>query len=70
MSSRHEFTPENLMQMAEDVELLRIDLLININEAGADPMAQRYFLMALNALEQAKHYFAMAQLTQTKALAK
>ena len=63
-----EFTPEALREVAASVEGMRHDLLFNLDEAGADPMAEQHYLLALNALDQAVRFLKIAAMTQSAAL--
>lgn len=71
-----EFTPETLRALAREVEDLRHrylfdfeDLrqryLFDVEDAGADPMAEQHYLLALGALDQAVRYFTLAGLAQS-----
>jgi hypothetical protein len=64
-----EFSPETLQQLAEEVENLRFGSIMNVDTAGADPMAEEHFLLAVAALEQAKIHLRLARLHQVRALA-
>jgi hypothetical protein len=64
-----EFTPETLREYAKQTETLRTGALFDVDDAGADPEAEQYFLMALSHLENAQRAFTLAALRQSRALA-
>jgi hypothetical protein len=64
------FTPETLAACVKAVEALRNQYLFDIDEAGADPVAEQHYLTALATLEVARQHFALARLFQTRALAR
>jgi len=62
------FTPETLEVFEKRTEQLRLSLLCDVDEAGADPFAEQHALAAFAHLESAQRAFALARLHQTRAL--
>lgn len=64
-----EFSPDTLEKCAKQVEDLRLgEFLFGIDEAGADPVAEQLYLVALNHMELAERHFKLAKLAQIKAI--
>jgi hypothetical protein len=63
------FMPETLKACAREAEDLRAECLFGIASEGADPFAEQQFLAALAYLDLAHRHFALAGLTQARALA-
>lgn len=65
----YEFTPENIREAANRVRELREHLLFGINDTGADPEAEQFYLLALSSLEEACRFLKLSALKQSAALA-
>jgi hypothetical protein len=65
-----DYTPENLRDFSRQINLLRTEFLFNTSDAGADPESEQFYLLALNALDAAHHYFSLASYKQSQALVK
>ncbi len=65
----NEYTPENLQIIGDEVRDLRMRLLTEVDDAGADPISEQHYLMALSYLELAMRAFRLATLAQSRALA-
>jgi hypothetical protein len=63
------FTPSTLQTYEERLEKLRHDILFDTDDAGADPIAEQQYLIALAHLETAQRHMALARLSQVRALA-
>jgi hypothetical protein len=64
------YTPEALRKMKDEIEALRFHYLMDVElEAGACPLSEQHFILALSALEQARCYFDMAAMLQSRAVA-
>lgn len=63
-----EWTPETLRALATSIEDLRMDTLCNVEDAGADPESEQYFLLALTALETAHRFMTLAAYKQSQGL--
>ncbi len=65
----NEFTPENLQIIGDEVRDLRMRLLTEVEDCGADPMAEQHYLTALSYLELAVRSFRLAKMEQSRGLA-
>jgi len=63
------YTPETLDNLAKQAEDMRCDTLFGVDDAGADPFSEQYYLAALAQLEMAHRNFKLASLWQSHALA-
>jgi hypothetical protein len=62
------FTPNSLREQAELLDKVRTDLLCNIDDAGADPIAEQHYIMGLEYLNLAVRALKLASLHQSSAL--
>lgn len=60
------FNSDDLKEMAENVNQVRMAFLCNIETDNADPIAEHHFLIALSALEQATHHLKLAAIYQKR----
>lgn len=64
-----EFTPDTLEKCAKQVENLRCsEFLFGIDDAGADPVAEQLYLVALEHMSLAERHFKLAKIAQMKAI--
>jgi hypothetical protein len=63
------FTPGTLQTYEKRLDKLRHDILFDTDSAGADPVAEQQYLIALSHLEMAQRHLALARLSQVRALA-
>ncbi len=64
---RVQWTPETLEAAAKRCDQLRLDLLFDIEESGADAESTAHFIIAVSLLEQAKQHLQIACLLQRRA---
>lgn len=62
------FTPENLRELAKKVDEIHGEALFGIDPAGASPESEQLYLLGISCLEQAKRYFTLANMAQTRAI--
>lgn len=63
-----EFTPETLRDLASQIEKMRFDMLMDMEDAGACPYAEQHYLVALGHLELAHRAMSLAHMSQSRAL--
>jgi len=63
-----DYTPETLRTLAREIEALRMDTLLGVADAGADPESEQFYLLALNALETAHRFMTMAAMKQSQGI--
>lgn len=63
-----EFTPSNLLTISNEIEDLRRKILFVVDEAGADPIAEEFYLAALEYMNLSIRHLNLARLAQVRAL--
>ena len=58
------FTPETLRSYARMVEDLRHGFMFDTDDAGASPLAEQHYLVAMSYLELAQRAFSIAEIHQ------
>ena len=60
------YTPDTLDDFQRKVEALRVSALLEIDGAGASPMSEQFYLLALNHLESASRFLKLAKYNQSR----
>ena len=64
-----QWTPETLRSLAKQIEDMRMSTLLNVEDAGADPESEQYFLLALSAMDTAFRFMTLAVYKQSQGIA-
>jgi hypothetical protein len=64
------YTPETLTEFAREVRNLRVKYLADLDEAGADPESEQFYLLALNSLDAAERFLSLASFKQSQGIAR
>jgi hypothetical protein len=62
------YTPSTLREIASRVRRLRLDLLKDLDDAGADAESESHYLLGMAALETAFQHFVLASYKQSQAI--
>lgn len=63
------WTPETLEEIESKLEGLRRNMLCDLDTAGADPISEQHYMLALSSLEQTRIQIRLAKYHQSRALA-
>jgi hypothetical protein len=65
-----DYTPETLRTLAQEINAQRMDMLVGVSDAGADPESEQFYLLALGALDSAYRFMTMAAMKQSQGIVK